>query len=323
MDPKIKRVSGSAETRDGWRLPWCRFEPPGGAAAGTRPVVLVPGYAMNSFILGYHPTGPGLAEHLAARGLETWTVDLRGQGDSCQLEGRAPFDMSDLALTDLPTMIDAILEESATGAETVDIIGCSLGATYMFMYATWAPNARAARLVNLGGPLRWTGIHPAFRAAFGLAPIWSRLPLKGTRGMARRALPLLLKMPKLLHVYLHPAITDLSEPQELTRTIDDPIPAINRQIGRWVQHGDLIHGGRNLTEESSALTLPLLTVLANADGVVPESTACSAHNAMTGARRLLIRAGDHRTPMAHADLFISEHATKEVFEPMAEWLLEG
>src|SRR5690242_8776332 len=73
------------DNRAGWRIALSRYcqarEPK------SRPVLIVPGYGMNSFIFSFHPTGPSLVECLAARGLEVWTVDLRGQGRSIRARG--------------------------------------------------------------------------------------------------------------------------------------------------------------------------------------------------------------------------------------------
>src|ERR1051326_6861472 len=49
---------------------------------GARPVVIVPGYGMNSFIFGFHPQERSLEATLAHRGLVVYAADLRGQGRS-------------------------------------------------------------------------------------------------------------------------------------------------------------------------------------------------------------------------------------------------
>ena len=69
----------------GWRLSLSRRRestPPVG-----RPVLIIPGYGMNSYIFGFHPNGPSMIECFAMRGLEVWTVDLRGQGRSIRARG--------------------------------------------------------------------------------------------------------------------------------------------------------------------------------------------------------------------------------------------
>ncbi len=316
----VERTTRFVDNGVGWQLALHRYVDPARLRPDTRPVVMVPGFAMNSFILGYHPRGTGIAGFLAEQGHEVWAVDLRGQGMAQRSSGPRGFGMADVALVDLPAAIDAICHLTTARGDAVDLIGCSLGATYMFMYAAWLPGNRAARLVNLGGPLRWTAVHPLLRTLSAAPPLWSLMRMKGTRGVARHLLPLAARVPGLLHIYLHPAICDLSEPATLVQTVDDPVPAINREIARWVRAGDLLHRGRNLTDDVARLEMPLLTLVANADGIVPEATVCSAHNVMRRADRALIFAGDERRPMAHADLFISDPAEQQVFRPLAAWL---
>jgi predicted alpha/beta hydrolase len=306
----------------GWQLCLHRFCDPLRLDPSRRPVVLVPGFAMNSFALRYRPGGASLATFLAGRGFEVWCAELRAQGDSRPTGpvNRATIGLMDLGVHDLGVAIDAILERTATTATTVDGVGASLGATYLFMQAAWGRGDRLARLVNLGGPLRWVSVHPLILLLSQAPPIWRWVGFRGTRGFARHALPLAARVPGFLHVYLHPAICDLSEPASLVQTVDDPVPQINQEIARWIRGGDLVLQGRNLTRDSAHLRLPLLTVVANADGIVPEATVCSAHNLMTQAPRQLVYAGDHRTPMAHADLFVSRPAEAQVFMPLAAWL---
>lgn len=305
----------------GWQLALHRLGPPRSPRPGTRPVVLVPGFAMNSFILGYHPNGPSFAGFLADAGLEVWAAELRGQGDSRRNDGSKTFALEDLGLTDLGRAIEAVLERTATGADEVDLIGCSLGATFMFIQAAWWPVPHVRRLVNVGGPLRWSDAPPLAKAFAALGPVLKAIPVKGTRRLARYGLPLAKRIPRLLHLYLHPATTDLSEPAQLTRTVDDPHPSLNAQIARWIKSADLCLGERNLTQSVARLSNPLLTVVANADGIVPEDTVCSGHNVMVNARRTLLRCGTPSRPMAHADLFIGEDAPSRVFAPVADWLL--
>ena len=304
---------------DGWELVLTRYADPARLRPETRPVVMVPGFAMNSFILGYHPRGTSLADYLAGRGLEVWSADLRGQGESRDLGGGRRFSLADVGLVDLAAAVEGVCDRSQVRADAVDAIGCSLGATYVFIQAAWWPGHRIARIVNMGGPMRWVAVHPFVRGLAAAPRAWGLVPLRGTRTLARRALPLISRVPGLLHIYLHPDICDLSQAHELTRTVDDPVPTINQEIARWIRAGDYVHEGRNLTEALTGLELPLLTIVANADGIVPEATVCSAHNVMTGPRQILY-AGEESRPMAHADLFISDPAEARVFAPLADWL---
>src|SRR4051794_26749737 len=99
-----------------------------------RPVLIVPGYGMNSYIFGFHPNGPSLVECLAARGLEIWTVDLRGQGRSIRTRGTRRYGIAELAVEDIRTAIDHIVSHTVTGESKLDLIGCSLGTALAFAH---------------------------------------------------------------------------------------------------------------------------------------------------------------------------------------------
>src|SRR5215210_4513951 len=97
------------DNRAGWRLAMSRTMPAAEPVAAKRPVLIVPGYGMNSYIFGYHPRGPSMVECFAARGLETWTVDLRGQGRSIRARGNNRYGLADLAIEDLGAAIQYVL----------------------------------------------------------------------------------------------------------------------------------------------------------------------------------------------------------------------
>lgn len=316
----LQRTLTHIDNGVGWRLALHKLVNPARLRSDSRPVMLVPGFAMNTFILRHRPGGPSMAEYLAEAGREVWCVELRGQGDSERVDGRGQFSIVDLGLDDLQTVMDAIGDRTAVDGRRIDAVGCSLGATFLFIQAAWNRGHRMGKLVNIGGPLRWTAVHPLLRLLSVAGPLWSAARVRGTRKIARYGLPLALKVPRLLHLYLHPAICDLTEPATLVQTVDDPIPAINREIAHWIRRGDLVYRTRNLTEDLEGLGLPLLTIVANADGIVPEATACSAHNIIGGDARRLVYAGSEQTPMAHADLFMSEYAEAAVFEPLLQFL---
>src|SRR5205085_11785277 len=101
------------DNRAGWRLAMTRTAPVEGTAReGARPVLIVPGYGMNSYIFGYHPGGPSLIECLPARGLEVWTVHLRGQGRSIRARGNNRYGIADLAIEDIGAAIAHVLDTS-------------------------------------------------------------------------------------------------------------------------------------------------------------------------------------------------------------------
>jgi pimeloyl-ACP methyl ester carboxylesterase len=290
------------------------------------PVVIVPGYGMNSFIFSYHPTGVSLEGYLAAAGFEVWRADLRGQGESMAVGGSDNYTLEDLALTDVRVVLEAAGERTlctARGTHKVDVIGCSLGGTLMFIHAVLMPHHNMGALVSMGSPVRWEKAHPLVRLAFSSPMVAGMIKVKGTRKIARWALPHLVKhTPWLLSVYMNPEITDTSAIGELVRTVEDPNRHINREIAKWVRDRDLVVRRVNIGEGLQALQNPLLCICANGDGVVPVETASYAYHQVGSRVKALLEVGTAEIAMAHADLFISREAHERVFRPLAGWLLD-
>jgi len=291
-----------------------------------RPLLIVPGYGMNSFIFGYHPRGTSLSGYMARQGFEVWTFDLRDTGMSKRLNKRAEGPSLEAYIADdLPVVIDAVLRRTVCDdASKVDVLGASLGGTIVYGHLALrgAERSQFGSVVTIGAPLRWDNVHPALRLAFKSPWLMSKVRISGARKIAKAALPIIERVPQLLSIYMNPAIVDLSKPQELVKTVEDPNPRVNADIARWINAGDLKLSGVNVTEALKRVdTLPLLLVLANKDGIVPTETAMSAKHAWGGPVETL-HVGDEQTWYAHADLFIGDPAPGAVFEPIASFLMQ-
>ena len=123
---------------------------------------------------------------------------------------------------------------------------------------------------------------------------------RGTRGLARVALPALRRVPWLLSLYLHPSHIDMSRAGELSRTVENPNRHINADIARWMNLRDPMIGGRNIAEELKNIRLPLLTMVANADGIVPRATTLWPHETIGSPQKKVVEVGTDDEPMAHA-----------------------
>lgn len=300
---------------DGWLLDVRQYVGP--TPSVRRPLLLIPGYCMNTTPLVFHPNGPSLVEDLVTRGFEVWTANLRGQGDSRSIGGERNVGFDRLALVDLPAAIEAVLARTETGRDRISAIGCSLGGTFLYTYLAHRPSAPLGALVGIGAPLVWARPHPVLRVALG-APL-GRVRVVGTRAMARRMLPIALRFPRLLGVYMNTEHVDLSAMDRLVQTVEDPIGRLNEQIARWVQRGDLEVGGVNVTEGVRGAAVPMLSIYANRDGIVPPSAATSVRT-VTDGRAELLEVGDAATWYAHTDLFVGRTAHARVFAPLAAWL---
>jgi pimeloyl-ACP methyl ester carboxylesterase len=318
---QIQRIE--LDNGHGWTLDLKRFSDPATLDPQRRPIVMVPGYAMNTFILSYHPGGTSMVEYLVQGGFEVWTANLRGQGDSRRVAPARRYGLKELALHDVPRVLDHVRASTATNADLIDVVGCSLGASFLYTYlAHHRPDHGVGSMVSIGGPLRWDEAHPVMKVAFRSGRLAGALPVRNTRQLARLALPLVKRAPALLSIYMNAGLIDLGRADEILNTIDDPVPWINRQVARWLRDKDLTVEGLNITEGLAGLDLPILCILANADGIVPPATALSVQRAVAPGAVTVLEVGDSDRWFAHADLFVADTAQEQVFEPMRQWLAD-
>jgi alpha-beta hydrolase superfamily lysophospholipase len=307
----------------GWRLAMSRRRPATSVPRGARPVLIVPGYGMNSYIFGFHPRGPSMVETFAARGLEVWTVDLRGQGRSIRARGNNRYGIADLAIEDLGAAIAHVVANTETGATTLDIIGCSLGTALTFAHVVSVPTAPVHALVSMAGLVTWKGAHPLVRFAFGSPRLVGLMRLRNTRQLARFALPVVARIaPSLLSVYLNHQSTDLTQAAKMVQTVEDPHPVINREIAEWIKRGDLVVRGVNVSRMLPSMKNPFFCVVANDDGIVLPVTSRHTYDAIGSEKKRLLLVGDPEQPIAHADLFLCNGAQQRIFAPIADFLLE-
>jgi pimeloyl-ACP methyl ester carboxylesterase len=305
---------------NGWLLEVKQCHPPKKLDKKRRPVAIIPGYGMNSFIFGYHPSGQSMEEYFTRRGLEVWSVNLREQGRSARLDGSRRYGLHDLGAIDLKAAVNFIAEQSQSSAKKVDLIGCSLGGTVSYIYGS-EPQNKLGSLVTIGAPLRWEEVHPLLRVLFASPRLIGMIPIRGTREIVRKMLPYIADLP-LIHLYLHPELIDMSKADEMVNLVEDPNRHINRQIAQWIRDKDLIMNGKNLTDEFRSFKNPLLCVLANGDGIVPPLTALSALEVCKSKVKETLMVGDDKQHYAHGDLFVSYEAHQRVFRPIADWLLK-
>lgn len=317
----MKTIQHLVPNGDGWLLSLTQTWDPERLDRNRRPVLIVPGYGMNSFIFSWHPNGTSLEGFLAAAGFEVWRVDLRAQGNAIRQRGSDDFSLADLALTDVGVTVRAVLERTGTTADRVDAIGASLGGSLVLAHVAVEKAHRFGAIVAMGSPVRWVKVHPAVRALFSSPMLIGLIRLRGTRTLARVGLPLVARFtPWLLSVYMNPEASDVTAAREMVKTVENPNRHINREIARWIRDRDLVVRGVNVAEKLSTLDLPLLAVVANGDGIVPVETASFPYDASASRHKALLVIGDETMALAHADLFVSRTAHDQVFRPIAEWL---
>ena len=163
----------------GWHLSLSESHDPERFDPSLAPILIVPGYGMNSFIFGYHPGGESLEGHLIRAGFEVWKADLRGQGSAVRLEGSSRIGLADLALVDLDAMLAAVRTRTRSKAAKVHVIGASLGGSLMLTHAVIRGTEAYASLVAMGSPIRWVDVHPVVKVAFGSPALVGAVSLRG------------------------------------------------------------------------------------------------------------------------------------------------
>jgi pimeloyl-ACP methyl ester carboxylesterase len=323
----IHSVEHEVDNGQGWRLSLFQTWDDERLQPARRPVFIVPGYGMNSFIYSYHPRGRSFEGYLVHAGFEVWRVDMRAQGRARSTGGSAEdFQIGDLALVDLPVSIAAALsltKTRAADAQKIDVVGPSLGGTIALTWAVLDEKARTqlASLVLMGAPICWVKVHPLVKILFGSPMIAGLVKLKNSRRVLERVVPMLARhTPWILTFYMNPEISDTTAIRDLVRTVEDPTRNINRQISLWIKNRDLVIRGVNVVERLREIKNPLLCLFANGDGVVPKETASFAYHHVGSTDRQLIEVGTPDESHAHADMFISNEAAANVFEPISLWL---
>ena len=286
-----------------------------------RPVILVPGYGMNSFIFGFHPKERSLEATLAHHGLVVYSAELRGQGQSVARAGASDeYGLAELGIDDVTRVVEFVRERE--GAAEVDLVGCSLGTALAFAYMAHTPDAPVGSFVSFGGLVRWVDVPPLLRVAFASPALIGKVRFRRSRQLAKVAFPIISKrLPWLLSIYVNATSSDLSRADEIVQTVEDPLPRVNEEIAQWIKRRDLVLRGVNVSEAIERMTHPLLCVIAKDDGIVPEATALDVfHRMASHDKEILSVGGDPDKPIAHADLFLSEGAEARIFEPIARFL---
>ncbi len=307
-------------TPDGWSLHLRRTISREHFDSSTRPLLIVPGYGMNNFIFGFHPRGTSMERCLAEAGYEVWSFNLRAQGQSRPVDGAAgAVSLHAYATVDLPAMIEHVLAVTRAKNDALTLIGASLGGSVVYGYLALHGSPPVREVIAMGAPLRWDAVHPLVRIAFASPALAAQVRFSGTREWLRRGLPLLLRAPSVIAFYMNTETIDLTQLHELTQTVEDPHPAINRDIAVWIRNRDLELRGVNVTRALGRVALPLMVVLSNKDGIVPEATAMTAAKAWGGEVEVL-RVGSDDNWYAHANLFVADDAPALVFDPIIAWL---
>jgi pimeloyl-ACP methyl ester carboxylesterase len=322
MDPGFQRDQFPVHTRDGWCLDLRCVSLPERLQPDLAPILLVPGYGMNSHVFAHGPRGSSIKTVWAAGGREVWSINMRRQGASRPVRRRAAGpSLYAYAGIDLPAAIAELLRRTKTHCPEVVLAGVSLGGTTVYTYLALHADAPVRAVVAISAPLRWRRIHPLIRTAFASRHLVGMVPIAGARRVARVALPTLGRWTPLLNPYVNARRIDGALVDDLVKTVEDPHPRVNRELAQWMRRRDLVVKGIHVAGQLKLWRQPLLVVIANRDEIVPECAALSVLDVWGGETEVL-RVGDDRDWYAHADPYTAPDAHWRVHQPILRWLDE-
>jgi|GEM_PF-2412204 len=296
------------------------------------PVVLIPGFSSNRFTFGVRRE-QSLAGVLNADHRDVWLCELRGSRSSRWLgKGRPTIDIDAKLHIDLPAVLDFV--QDATGADSLDLIGHSLGGLLALLSAGELGSdsaTRIGRIVTLATPGTFKGIVGAFESsgplfrglARGVENVVGHLGDFALASLARTRGP----VPHLFAFQRHflPGACDAAVRRlYLDHAIESVHGGELAQLTRWVREGIISdRSGRSLEHRLAAVRIPTLVISATRDKVSPEANAFAAYSKIQSSDkhfRLVGRDHGATRDYAHADLLLAESARADVLEPIADWL---
>lgn len=279
------------QTEDGWRLQVLEATSP--AAPIGPPLLCIHGFSQSH--LTY--TSGGFAQNLAAQGIPTYTLDLRGHGGSAREYQSKPYpadfdygwDTSSFFQYDIPAALQ-LLEELHPDQPAV-LCGHSMGGVLSVATTLRVPE-RIAGLVLLAAPLNAKNIGLHIRYAGLLAaglhhkvPLlgkrWKTLPMRGffkfldgayhkVRPGMSTILPLLLRydQKQVWPQIWHPKLTSEEVVREMLQTSYPETMGVVKDIMRWSATGRIEIGRpqpMNYTAHFHRITQPVVAAWGERD----------------------------------------------------------
>jgi pimeloyl-ACP methyl ester carboxylesterase len=292
-----------------------------GGEGGGAPVLLVHGVSSNHRFFDLDAEH-GLGTWLAARGWDTWIVDLRGHGNARRdLDGAlqvSGWSVDDYGRYDVDTAVDYV--RAVTGRPKVAYVGHSMGGMVAAIYTAWHGDDALSALVTLGTPASFdldepmVGLAQAALAVGGFSLAWFETPL-----FADLAAALGPWTPGRLQERLYNP--DNLAPATTRAMLESVVSPMSRR--------EMRHFSRMLRNERfesfdgtidyrlglAANDVPTLVFAGGVDQVVREAHARSYYEAAGGPKQFVL-AADY----GHLDLGLGEAAPFDIFPAVAAWL---
>jgi pimeloyl-ACP methyl ester carboxylesterase len=307
-----------AETRDGWRLALGVRLPRGRELRP--PVLLVHGLSANRWTMDAGVESFSLAAHLARAGFRTFSLDLRGHGDSRHPPRRArDWSFDDYVREDVPAALDAIRRD--TGCERVLWVGHSLGAVTGLVSCQLHPG-RIAGIVAIAGPMSFD-VDGLVARALGWGFV---VDGRFNRTLARMVAPYAgLVRSRVSELAINSRNVDRPVFQRLLANgIEDVPPQVFFQLADWVRKDACrsVDLSRDYRAGLASCRQPALFLAAPLDNLAPPDVVRRGYELWGGPKEYVEFRVDegHSADYGHTDLLVGRRAPQEVFPVVARWL---
>lgn len=312
-----------AKTDDGWELSLTRYRPKGPAKG--LPVVLCHGISANDRNMDLDEN-VSMARWFAAQGRETWTMSLRGTGESDGLDaakGRAgAINFDDFWRHDLPAVVSYV--RAVSGAEAIDFAGHSMGGMVLYAYLSQGGGGIHAA-ATLGSPTRlnWGAGYEALLKAIGPAIVTPPVMLPSGFG-ARLAAPFQWDDSLFQRIFYNPQSTDLVAWQRLmVYGTADTAGGTALQLLKLMETGEFrsADGQIDFRADMAKITTPVLVVAGRLDRIAVVPAVKDGYRALGGPKRWLLvtRANGAKGEYGHMDLVIGTRAAEEVWSRIHQY----
>jgi pimeloyl-ACP methyl ester carboxylesterase len=315
-----------ATTEDGWRIALSRYRAVGG---GRRyPVVLCHGLAANRASFDLAPEC-SLARHLATRGFDVWSLELRGHGCSDRPTWfglrRWGWCFDDYLRKDIPAALALVRAE--TGAERVHFVGHSMGGILLYAHLGQGGERDIASGVAIGSSLDYSASHSEFHNFVPLAGVAGVLPFIPFGPLARLGAPLCGRFTNPVEKFN--CCRSNVDPHLARRLYATAIHSCSTPV--MVQLASAFHpGGLRSRDGTTAylealarVKVPVLALAGTSDlQCPPDAARATLDNLAAPGRRFVAfgRVHGQSNDYGHFDMIIGRRAADEVYPVITDFL---
>lgn len=285
------------------------------------PVLCVHGLGANRHNFDIFGDPGALPRQLAARGHDTYVVELRGMGHS----PAARHGVDQYLGHDLPAVVDYILEGRGLRQRKLHWVGHSLGAILGYLYGGRHPE-KLASLTSVAGPL------PA------AVPIFARdliaqvrhlirgglehLVIPNRKGaLAFKHLPSLARLAYNGKLFHGPNLTDAMLVKVAEECLENVSLGVLRRLAEWTT----THGphAREIEQALATLTVPSLFLAGTLDPLAPPVACEAAMMHMPegfGTFRVVSKRRGDGLDFGHGDILVSPAAQRAVYPLILDFI---